>query len=217
MSFSDVRLKEEERVALLYRYERSLWEKGYFLVAGVDEAGRGPLAGPVAAAAVVFSGEVFIEGLNDSKKLTSRRRELLAEEIKAKALAWNVVFVSEDYIDRCNILEASREAMRRAVRGLPVKPHHVLVDGPNIPALSFPQTALVKGDTLSASIAAASILAKVARDHYMEELHARYPYYGFDRHKGYPTSQHLQALQEKGPCPCHRRSFAPVKKLLPGR
>lgn len=214
---SPLRPKEEERIARLYHYERCLWEKGYALVAGVDEAGRGPLAGPVVAAAVVFAGEVFIPGLNDSKKLSPRQRETIAEEIKEKALAWNVAFVSASYIDRYNIVQASQEAMRQAVLGLSIEPQYVLVDALTIPAVSFPQTAIVKGDALSASIAAASVLAKVARDQYMEELHYSYPFYGFNRHKGYPTPQHLQALQERGPCPHHRRSFAPVRELLRGR
>ena len=185
------------------------------LVCGVDEAGRGPLAGPVVAAAVILDPNQPIAGLNDSKKLSAKRREALAIEIRAKALAWAVAEASVEEIDRINILQASMLAMRRAVESLAVQPSRALVDGNRCPELSCPVEAVVGGDGLVASIAAASILAKTVRDAEMMMLHATYPMYGFDRHKGYPTAVHVAALKEYGVSPVHRRSFGPVAKLLP--
>ena len=185
------------------------------LVCGVDEAGRGPLAGPVVAAAVILDPNQPIAGLNDSKKLSVKRREALAIEIRAKALAWAVAEASVEEIDRINILQASMLAMRRAVESLAVQPSRALVDGNRCPELSCPVEAVVGGDGLVASIAAASILAKTVRDAEMMMLHATYPMYGFDRHKGYPTAVHVAALKEYGVSPVHRRSFGPVAKLLP--
>jgi ribonuclease HII len=184
------------------------------LVCGVDEAGRGPLAGPVYAAAVILDPARSIEGLADSKKLTPRQRRTLALEIRSRAIAWSVASASVEEIDTLNILQASLLAMRRAVEGLAVTPHEVLVDGLHRPRLSVPVQAVVRGDATVAVISAASILAKVTRDEEMLVLHSRHPQYGFDRHKGYPTSAHLAALREHGVCAAHRRSFAPVRVLL---
>ena len=184
------------------------------LVCGVDEAGRGPLAGPVVAAAVILDPNQPIVGLNDSKKLSAKRREALAIEIRAKALAWAVAEASVKEIDRINILQSSMLAMRRAVESLAVQPSRALVDGNRCPELSCPVEAIVGGDGLVASIAAASILAKTVRDAGMMALHARYPMYGFDRHMGYPTAAHVAALKEHGVSPVHRRSFGPVARLL---
>lgn len=181
------------------------------LIAGVDEAGRGPLAGPVFAAAVILDPAHPITGLADSKQLSSVRREQLATDIRAKALAWAVGRAEAAEIDRINILQASLLAMRRAVTALSVAPDKVLVDGKHCPAgLACPCQAIVKGDATVAAISAASILAKVARDAELRQLHEIYPHYGFARHKGYPTAAHRAALLRYGPCPEHRRSFAPV-------
>jgi ribonuclease HII len=187
------------------------------LVAGVDEAGRGPLAGPVVAAAVILDDHKPIKGLADSKKLTALRRDKLFDEIRAKALCCSVALASVEEIDRLNILQATMLAMQRAVKGLRLKPAKVLVDGNRLPVLDVVAEAIVSGDALVPSISAASILAKVTRDRMLQELHAQHPDYGFDRHKGYGTAQHLAALRELGPLPEHRRSFAPVAQLLPER
>ncbi len=183
------------------------------LVCGVDEAGRGPLAGPVVAAAVILDPANPIEGLNDSKKLSARRRERLAIEIRAKALAWSVAEATVEEIDAINILQASMLAMQRAVAALDIPPTSALIDGNRCPVLVCPAEAVVGGDGKVESIAAASILAKTVRDAGMRELHAAYPQYGFDRHMGYPTALHLQALREHGASRVHRRSFAPVAQL----
>lgn len=186
-----------------------VWD-GPGLMAGVDEAGRGPLAGPVVAAAVILDDTAPIAGLADSKKLTERRRERLYDEIRAKALCCSVAQASVDEIDRLNILNATLLAMRRAVQGLRLKPSKVLIDGNRLPALDVLAEAVVGGDALVPSISAASILAKVTRDRLLVELHDRHPGYGFERHKGYGTAEHLAALRRLGPLPEHRRSFAPV-------
>jgi ribonuclease HII len=183
------------------------------LVCGVDEAGRGPLAGPVFAACVILREDDPIEGLADSKLLTHERREELSVQIRARAVAWAVASASVEEIDRINILRASLLAMRRAVEQLVIEPHEVLIDGLHCPDVRFPVRAIVDGDALVAEISAASILAKTARDALMVELHELYPNYGFARHKGYSTPQHLDALQRFGVCPIHRRSFAPVRSL----
>ena len=180
---------------------------------GVDEAGRGPLAGPVVAAAVILDPIHPIEGLADSKKLSAKRRMALAAEIRAKALSWAVAEASVEEIDRINILQASLLAMRRAVGALTLRPERALIDGNRCPRLDCPGEAIVGGDGKIASIAAASILAKTVRDAGMLVLHAIYPVYGFDRNMGYPTAFHLQALREHGPCPVHRRSYTPVAQL----
>lgn len=184
------------------------------MICGVDEAGRGPLAGPVYAAAVVLGAGHGIDGLADSKQLTARRRDELAQEIRARAVAWAVAAASVEEIDALNILQATLLAMQRAVAGLTIAPAEVLVDGLVCPRLAAPTRAIVRGDSTVAEISAASILAKTARDAAMLELHARYPQYGFDRHKGYPTAAHMSALQRFGASPVHRRSFAPVRAVL---
>ncbi|HMW57303.1 MAG TPA: ribonuclease HII [Accumulibacter sp.] len=187
------------------------------LVCGVDESGRGPIAGPVLAAAVILDPAQPIAGLNDSKKLSARQRAALAEEISAKALAWAVAAANVEEIDRINILQASLLAMQRAVSALAARhqlaPVRVMVDGNHCPRLQYPVEAIVGGDGKIAAIAAASILAKTVRDAGMRELHAVYPQYGFDRHMGYPTALHLAALREYGASPEHRRSFGPVARL----
>lgn len=184
------------------------------LVAGVDEAGRGPLAGPVVAAAVILDERRPVAGLADSKTLTARRRERLHDDIRARALCVSVAEATVEEIDRLNILQATLLAMRRAVEGLRLPPHRVLVDGNRLPVLRVPVEAIVKGDAKVASISAASIVAKVHRDRLCAELHARWPHYGFDGHKGYPTPEHLEALRRHGACDAHRRSFAPVRQAL---
>jgi ribonuclease HII len=184
------------------------------LVAGVDEAGRGPLAGPVVAAAVILDARAPILGLADSKQLSPRRREQLFDEIRAKALCCSVAQASVEEIDRLNILQATMLAMQRAVKGLRLKPNKVLVDGNRLPLLAVLAEAVVSGDALVPAISAASILAKVTRDRLLDELHALHPGYGFDRHKGYGTAQHMLALQTLGPLDVHRRSFAPVARAL---
>lgn len=184
------------------------------LVAGVDEAGRGPLAGPVVAAAVILDDQQPIKGLNDSKKLTPATRERLFDEIRAKALCLCIAEATVEEIDEINILQATMLAMKRAVEGLRLKPAQVLVDGNRLPVLKVPAEAIVKGDAKVTVIAAASILAKVHRDRWCQQLHERYPVYGFDGHKGYGTAEHLAALAMHGACPEHRRSFAPVRESL---
>ena len=184
------------------------------LVCGIDEAGRGPLAGPVVAAAVILDPARPIPGLNDSKKLSERKRELLAVLIRERALAWAVAEATVEEIDRLNILHATMLAMQRAVAGLKVRPDSALVDGNRRPKLDMPAEAVVKGDGKIASIAAASILAKTVRDAGMLALHARYPQYGFASHMGYPTAAHYAALETHGASPVHRRSFGPVARQL---
>jgi len=184
------------------------------IVAGVDEAGRGPLAGPVAAAAVILSPDVPIAGLRDSKQLSVARREMLAAEIRAAALAWAVGWADAAEIDQMNILQASLLAMRRAVLALNMEPDHVLVDGNQCPSLACRVEAIVQGDCTVAAISAASILAKVERDALMQRCDQEFPGYGFGVHKGYPTQAHLRALEVHGVCAIHRRSFAPVRRLL---
>jgi len=184
------------------------------LVAGVDEAGRGPLAGPVVAAAVILDDLRPIAGLNDSKKLSAARREKLFDEIRAKALCCSIAQASVEEIDEINILQATLLAMRRAVEGLRLKPAKVLVDGNRLPVLDVLAEAIVKGDATVPAISAASILAKVTRDRWCAELDAQYPQYGFATHKGYGTAEHLAALLAHGACPEHRKTFAPVTRVL---
>ena len=184
------------------------------LIAGVDEVGRGPLAGAVVTAAVILDPNKPIEGLADSKKLTEKRRKQLEPIIKERALAWSLGRSEAEEIDQINILQATLVAMKRAVEGLSVQPTHALVDGNQAPKLACPVTTIIKGDQSEAVIAAASILAKVARDREMVEMDKLYPQYGFAQHKGYPTKQHQQALIDFGVTPIHRRSFAPVRQAL---
>lgn len=184
------------------------------LIAGVDEAGRGPLAGPVVAAAVILDELHPVKGLADSKKLTALRREQLYDEIQAKALCCSIALATVEEIDRLNILQATMLAMKRAVEGLRLRPHKVLVDGNRLPSLNILAEAIVKGDALVPAISAASILAKVYRDRWCAQYHLEFPQYGFATHKGYGTAAHLAALKEHGACPEHRKSFAPVARVL---
>lgn len=184
------------------------------LICGVDEAGRGPLAGPVSAAAVILDDSRPITGLADSKKLSEKQRDQLAPIIRERALAWAVAYAEVGEIDDLNILQATLLAMRRAVLALQIQPQQVLVDGLYCPQTGIPSQAIVKGDSKVAAISAASILAKTARDELMLKLHVQYPQYGFDGHKGYPTPSHLAALREHGVCDVHRRSFRPVREAM---
>jgi ribonuclease HII len=206
--------RERQRLEQLFALRHRLLSAGARAVAGVDEVGVGPLAGPVVACAVVLPERVYLPGLNDSKRLTPAARERLDVQIREQALALGLGSLSPQEVDELNVHRASLEAMRRAVMQLEVAPDHVLVDARTIPGLKAPQTALVHGDAVDGSIAAASIVAKVHRDALMVQLHERYPGYGFAQHKGYPTPDHLEALRRLGPSPEHRRSFAPVAALL---
>ncbi len=202
-----VHTEESMRIQAMLRYERVLWEKGLQHVAGVDEAGRGPLAGPVVAAAVIFPSRIYIEGIDDSKKLSARRRDNLFQKIQDEALAVATGIVSEKEIDRINILQASFKAMRMAIGSLGIRPEHVLIDGRPLPEKFYPQTPIVGGDRKSFSVAAASIVAKVTRDRMMVAYDETYPQYGFAQHKGYGTKRHVQALRIHGPCDIHRKTF----------
>lgn len=205
---------EGQRLRTLLRYERELWGRGVVHVAGVDEAGMSPLAGPVAAGAVIFAPGFRLAGVDDSKKLDADERERLAPLIQASAVAWAVAFVEPEEIDRINIYWAGLLAMQRAVEGLGTAPQHILIDGRRLRSTAIAQQRIVKGDEKSLTIAAASILAKTARDRRMRELHAQYPVYGFAKHKGYPVREHVEALERHGACAIHRRSFAPVRQAL---
>ncbi len=187
-------------------FERELTAQGVTLIAGMDEAGRGPLAGPVVAAAVIMPLDEIIPGVDDSKKVSEKKREILFDKIKEKAIAYKIVAIDEKTIDAINILEATKKAMKECVAGLSVKPEIVLVDAVKLD-LGVPSKAIIKGDALSYSIAAASILAKVYRDRLMAEYDETYPVYGFSKHKGYGTKAHIDAIKEHGPCPIHRRTF----------
>lgn len=207
--------REGQRLHRLLRYELQLWDKGIQLIAGVDEAGMAPLAGPVVAAAVILPHCYKLPGLDDSKKvLDETRRKGLAVQIKLNAVCWSVGQTDVEEIDSLNIYHAGLLAMRRAVDGLTVKPDYVLVDARTIPQCPHPQKGIVHGDALSASIAAASIIAKTTRDAQMVEFDRLYSGYGFASHKGYPTAEHLQVLKERGALPIHRKSFAPVRAVL---
>ncbi len=195
----------------MWQIEDTLYAQGYQMICGIDEAGRGPLAGPVCAAAVILPPHVQIPGLDDSKKLSDKKRRELFPVIREKAVAYGVAFASEGEIDEINILQATFLAMRRAVEGMNLKPDYVLIDGNQETDVGAPVKTIVHGDGLSASIAAASILAKVTRDDYMTEMAEKYPQYGFEIHKGYGTKAHRQAILQNGPCEIHRRSF--LKKL----
>ncbi|SMB93876.1 RNase HII [Desulfonispora thiosulfatigenes DSM 11270] len=207
-------LLEKERLKKLWKIEKSIYSGDFKKIVGIDEAGRGPLAGPVVAAAVILPPFFLLEGLDDSKKVSEKKRIMLAEEIKNVAIAWSVALVDEKIIDKLNILEATRHAMKTALDSLKVSPDFVLVDGEANPLITLPQKGIIKGDLNSASIAAASILAKTYRDKLMKNYDKIYPEYGFKVHKGYGTAVHLAALKKYGPCPIHRDSFAPVIKSL---
>ena len=202
-------MKEAEEIRLenMLEYEKDLYSKGYEYICGIDEAGRGPLCGPVVAAAVILKKADKIEGVNDSKKLSEKKREKLFETIKERAIAYSVGIVDEKTIDEINILEATRLAMKKAVEGLSTKAEYALVDAEKKVPINIPYTPIIKGDALSESIAAASIIAKVTRDRMIVELDSKYPEYNFAKNKGYGTKEHTDAIKEYGLCPAHRRSF----------
>ncbi len=205
---------EGQRLRTMLRHETTLWSAGVVHVAGVDEAGMSPLAGPVAAAAVILAPGTRIPDVDDSKRLQAAERERLAPVIKARAVAWAVGFAEVEEIDRINIYWAGLLAMRRAIEALAPAPEHLLIDGRRLKAVALPQDRIVGGDAKSLSIAAASILAKTSRDARMAELDGQFPGYGFAQHKGYPVRAHIRALERLGACPFHRRSFAPVRVCL---
>lgn len=205
---------EKKRLHNLYKYEYEFAAKGIENIAGVDEAGRGPLAGPVIAAAVILPIGCYIPKLNDSKKLSAAAREKIYEQILQQAIAVSRSLIDEKTIDRINIYQASMNAMYNAIYSLSIKPQQVLIDATPLNALDIPHLSIIKGDAKSASIAAASIVAKVERDRLMDEYDKQYPQYGFSSHKGYGTQQHVDALKKYGPCTLHRRSFEPVKSMV---
>ena len=208
-------MKEEERERLLElsKYEKEYYEKGFTHIAGIDEAGRGPLAGPVVAAAVILPKGCLMEGVNDSKKVSEKKREKLYDDIIENAVAWGVGIVDNNVIDEINILEATRKAMHEAVQNLQVKPDYILIDAEKkVDTNGIPYLPIIKGDALSISIAAASIIAKVTRDRMMREYDKVFPAYGFEKHKGYGTKAHLDAIKENGICMIHRKTF--LKKFI---
>ena len=202
-----VRISKEELYKTMSVYEKEAFSQGFSLIGGMDEAGRGPLAGPVVAACVILDPSKPVLGVNDSKKLSPKRRQELKKEIEEKAIAIGVGIVDEKRIDEINILEATKEAMRMAVSNLKVTPDMLFIDAVHLPGVSMEQRSIIKGDALSVSIAAASIIAKETRDEMMVKMDETYPGYGFAKHKGYGTKEHIQAIQKMGPCPIHRRSF----------
>lgn len=200
--------REENRLKQLKEYENKLHEMGIGYIAGIDEAGRGPLAGPVTVGVVIMKPDSFIEGINDSKKISETKREKLYEEITQEAIDWNVGIVDQNEIDEINILNATKKALTIALEGLKVKPERLLVDAlEHIDTKGIPYTSIIKGDAKIYSIGAASILAKVTRDRIMREYDEVYPEYGFAKHKGYGTSAHIEAIKKYGPCPLHRKTF----------
>lgn len=198
---------EKERLSLMYEIENGLKAKGYNLIGGIDEAGRGPLAGPVYAACVILPENCYIEGLNDSKKISPKKRDMLYDEIIDKAIAYSIASIDEKVIDEINILNATYMAMNKALEMMKIKPDYVLIDGNSIKNMKISHETVVKGDSKSASIAAASILAKVARDRYICDVAKQYPEYEFEKHKGYGTKLHIEHIKEYGPCPIHRKTF----------
>lgn len=198
----------------IYALEEELLDQGYKLVCGVDEAGRGPLAGPVVVCACILPPFLRIDGINDSKKLSEKKREELYKIIIKEALYYNIVFVDREEIDELNIYQATKMGMLKAIEGLKVEPDYVLIDAMPLGELKMGNKSIIHGDALSASIAAASILAKVTRDHYMEKMDIKYPNYGFKKHKGYGTKAHVEALEKYGPCEIHRHTFYPVSKYF---
>ncbi len=199
--------KEKERLFKMAEYERKCYEKGFKLVAGIDEVGRGPLAGPVVAAAVILGEGVLIPGVNDSKKISEQKREYLCGEIKSRALCWSIGIVDEKTIDEVNILEATYIAMEKAVEGLSQRPEYILIDALTLKNIDIPQKGIAKGDSLSISIAAASIIAKVERDKIVSSYDDIYPQFSFSRHKGYGTKEHMECIRKYGLLPVHRKSF----------
>ena len=206
-------LKEIERLTELSKFEREYRQKGFDIIAGIDEAGRGPLAGPVVAACVILSKDCMIEGVNDSKKLSEKKREELYDVITQKAISWGVGIIDNNIIDEINILNATRMAMKQAIENLAVKPEFIFIDAEkHVDTNGIPFLPIIKGDALSISIAAASIIAKVTRDRMMREYDKEFPCYGFEKHKGYGTKEHMQAIRENGLSRIHRRSFCKKEK-----
>ena len=205
---------ERARLSTMYAYERAAASEGRTIVAGVDEAGRGPLAGPVAVAAVILPQECYLARLNDSKKLSHTVREELFTQVTEQAISYHISLIDVETIDRINILQATRMGMYEAIASLSPVPQEVLIDAVELPNLSIPSQSIIKGDAKSASIAAASILAKVTRDRLMEAYDERYPNYGFAKHKGYGTREHIEAIQRYGICSLHRKSFEPIRSML---
>ncbi|MCD8510821.1 MAG: ribonuclease HII [Bacillus sp. (in: Bacteria)] len=203
----------KEQFYTMREHEEHLWKEGYVYIGGVDEVGRGPLAGPVVAACAILSPDFYLPGLTDSKKLTKEKREEFFHRIKEEAVSFGVGMATAEEIDQLNIYEATKVAMNRAIRKLTHVPDYLLLDAMKLP-ISIPQTSLIKGDSKSISIAAGSVIAKVTRDHYMEELGRVYPNYGFERHMGYGTREHLEALKKYGVTKEHRNSFAPVQDTM---
>ena len=197
----------------LYEFEEKLYDEGFHLICGVDEAGRGPLAGPLVVAACILPPFLRIEGINDSKQLSEKKRKELYKVIVKNALAYKIVFVTEEDVDSLNIYQATKKGMLMAIAGLKNKPDYALIDAMPLGELEIPHNSIIHGDARCASVAAASILAKVTRDEYMEKMDIKYPNYGFKKHKGYGTKAHMQALEKYGPCKIHRKSFAPVSKF----
>jgi ribonuclease HII len=213
--FQQKREKAElERLDRMWKYEKQLWQEGHNLIAGVDEAGRGPLAGPVVAAAVILPQDFDVTGLNDSKQVSVVDRNILRNRIEKTAIGVGVGIVDVAYIDQYNILQATFQAMRIAISQLTVQPDKLLLDAVKLSDVTISQKSLIKGDSLSHSIAAASIIAKTIRDEWMMEIHKKYPQYGFDQHMGYGVPAHLKMLKKYGPSPIHRRSFSPVRAVL---
>ncbi len=206
--------KKEITVLDNYEYERSLFLEGYRYICGTDEVGRGPLVGPVVATAVIMPKDTYIEGVTDSKKLSEKRRIILKKQIEEKALAISTVFIDPKVIDEINIYEASRLAMTKAIKSLKIKPDYILSDAMRLSIDDIPNLPLIKGDLKSFTIGCASIVAKVERDNYMLELDQKYPMYNFKKNKGYPTKEHLKALNEYGPIKEHRKTYGPVRKKL---
>lgn len=198
----------------LYEFEEKLYDEGFQNICGVDEAGRGPLAGPVVVASCILPPFLRIDGINDSKQLSEKKRQELYKLIIKNAISYNIVFISEEDIDNLNIYQATKKGMLESIKGLKVKPDYALIDAMPLSELDIPHNSIIHGDARCASVAAASILAKVTRDEYMEKMDIKYPNYGFKKHKGYGTKAHIEALEKYGPCPIHRKTYAPVSKYF---
>lgn len=207
----------EQQLLAMMQIEQQYYKQGYRFIAGVDEAGRGPLAGPVVAAAVILPEDCRLLGLNDSKQLSERKRQALFEDIKRTAVSFSIAIITNEEIDELNIYEATKKAMAQAIKQLDPKPDHILIDAVPLELSSYSTESIVKGDQRSISIAAASILAKVTRDQLMKDIHKQYPMYQFDHHMGYGTKQHLELLRKYGPSPFHRKSFQPVRQVMSER
>lgn len=212
MTKEERRIMLEQKLVEMKVYEKDLYSKGSKYIAGIDEVGRGPLAGPVVAAAVILPEDFDVIGINDSKKLSEKKRDELFDVIKEKALAYSFGVVDNEVIDEINILEATKKAMKEAVTGLYIEPEHLLIDAVKLADVDIPQTSIIKGDEKSISVAAASILAKVTRDRMMVEYSEEYPHYAFEKNKGYGTKAHYEGIEKAGICPIHRKTF--LKKIL---